>query len=769
MKLAKKILVAMLALALLTSAILFSVNATDTFNAPGIDDIEDILEYYTLEDYLADNYNDGTWTSELVVTDKDWASSTYPRIDVSATTDPTNPDNGVLGVKLPLNKKSGYEMATTNKAQGLTDQLFLTFKIYFEESVVDNLIYELKVGTVDDTGKASGSQFTILRFNFSKRDTALTNGFYYSVWNPTTKAFGADLTAVEGVTPETGKWYDVVISVNAAEDFYSFDIKELDGTSVVSKTLPMEGAEAIWGFNCYGHYNYAKGNKTTAAQYYLDDMEIYEGSYVRYPSRRDEVTTTHLQDIEAIYNAPTTDYETKYRVASVLDYLYNEAGEAFTVGAVVPNAQKYINETYAQAFDNAASKINPAATYDERVAYLDTLAFYDGKLPAAANLNGAAGITADLEAKVIAARAAYAEETATLATVKAQSDAFLALIADYDDTNKDYTYVTEFLTEASDAKYAKRDATYAGIAAANEIYAGLVAKAERMIADVSAFVTAVEKMEAATTFGPLFLAYVDANASYMKYGTAAVINPDLDNATKTGLSDKIAFYESKVDTILATALICDEFNRIIKEATISSYYTTRVAEIAEATEVRAQFGEYEMDYPGLTESVATYETFKAAIDASKNAVEAYINAVNAIATKTTFAEKKAAINAALAFKAEGDVLGAEGVVEANIALTAAEAEINFLEGSSTTLIALVEQIKAATTLAEKRDLIHLANISAANAEDTYTGVTAAKADLATEIAAFEAAVAAANAALESAINNAQAIVSSVGAAIFVEG
>ena len=120
---------------------------------------------------------------------------------------------------------------------------------------------------------------------------------------------------------------------------------------------------------------------------------------------------------------------------------------------------------------------------------------------------------------------------------------------------------------------------------------------------------AVEKMEASTTFGPLFLAYVDANASYMKYGTAAVINPDLDNATKTGLSDKIAFYESKVDTILATALICDEFNRIIKEATISSYYTTLVAEIAEATEVRAQFGEYEMDYPGLTESVAIYEGF----------------------------------------------------------------------------------------------------------------------------------------------------------------
>ena len=87
MKLAKKLLVAMLALALLTSAFLFSVNADNTFNATGINDIEDILEYYTLQDYLADNYNDGTWTESLVVTDKDYTQAQidkngYQLIDV---------------------------------------------------------------------------------------------------------------------------------------------------------------------------------------------------------------------------------------------------------------------------------------------------------------------------------------------------------------------------------------------------------------------------------------------------------------------------------------------------------------------------------------------------------------------------------------------------------------------------------------------------------------------------------------------------------------
>ena len=767
MKLAKKLLVAMLALALLTSVFLFSVNADNTFNATGINDIEDILEYYTLEDYLADNYNNGTWTESLVVTDANWNQTQidkngYQLIDVSAATDPKDSTNGVLGVKLPFNKKSGYTKEAAVKAEGLTDKLLLTFKIYFDESATDNLFYELKVGTVNEKGVASSSQFTILQFNFSKNKNNGVPGFYYSTWDTASQSFGSTVTAVEGVAPQTGMWYDVVITVNAADDIYSFEISDLDGNMIVdSGELSFAGAKAIWGFNCYGQFINTKGDKKGAAQFYLDDMEIYEGSYIRYPSLKDEITTTHLQDLKALYNAAGTDYETKYRIATVLDYLYNEA-ETFAVGGVLPEAYQYINETYAQAFSNAVANIDPNASYNSRVAYLDTVAFYDAKLPAADKLHGAAGITAELEAIIVAAREAYAAEIATLGTVQTQSQAFVNLMNAFDNTNKDYEYIVNYFVAASDEQYVNRQPSYEGVPAANEIYAALQAKVEKIDADIAAFVTAVEKMEASTTFGPLFAAYLEANACYTKYGVDAVINPELDNATKAGLADKVTSYETKVENILATAYICDEFNRIIKEATIASYYTSLVNEITEATEVRAQFGAYEMDYPGIADSVATYEAFKLAIDASENAVQAYITAVNAIATKTTFAEKKAAVIAATALKAAGDVLGAEGVVEANIALTAAEAEINFLEGSSTTLISLVEQIKAAKTLAEKRALIHLANVSAANAEDTYTGVSAAKADLAAEIAAFEAAVAAANGALDAALKSAQALVYSIG-------
>ena len=365
MKLAKKILVAMLALALLASTFLFGATATDTYNAPGIDDVEDILEYYTLEDYLADNYDDGTWTTSLFTKGNTAV--------VGAAKDPTNEENGVLKATLPFNQKAGYtKEETANKLTGLTDKLFLTFKVYFDASADENLFFELKVGTVNEKNQATTSQFTILQFNFASLKGA--KGIYSSTWDPNSQSFGATTTPIEKtnpetgelekVVPETGKWYNVVISVNAADDFYYFDISDLDGNSVAySGILPLEGAKALWGFNCYGQHVNLKA-MTSKANFYLDDMEIYEGSFVRYPSRKAEITTTHLQDLKALYNAPTTDFATQERIANVLAYLYKEA-ESFTVGSVLPEAYQYINETYAKAFDLAAAAINTSATYDE--------------------------------------------------------------------------------------------------------------------------------------------------------------------------------------------------------------------------------------------------------------------------------------------------------------------------------------------------------------------------------------------------------------------
>lgn len=780
MKNVKRILVAMLAFSLLASAFIFSAYAEETnpFHN-GMTAIEDILEYYTLDDYLADNYNDGTWNTELFSHDTDYDHSKttykdYPYLTVETADDPAGSGDKVLAVTLPFNKKAGYNME--DKGNILTDKLFLTFEIYFAEESAQTAIYELKVGTVPEEGRPASTQSSIMKIDLGGKSG--DPSFTYQLWNEDTQKFSTDTAKLEGMIPTTGVWYDIIISFDASDDVYSFNItNKSTGETASTGDLSMKGAAGIWGFNCQGQYSNSSiksaDRKNTKALYYLNDMEIYEGTYVRQPSLKDEITIQHLDDLEAIYTADA-DAATKLRIADVLDFLYGLDADAFTdeVRASMPDAQKFINETYAYEFVTRVAAIDTEAGYYERVEYLaKNVEIFDVKLPEGDALTGLPGIPADTESAIKAARAAYATEIAVLNEIKTHSEGFINYITDYDPANKEYDYIVDVYTTAASDAYTSRYENYEGMADATAIFEGLTAKYDRMVADVAAYIAAVDAIEAATTLGPKFVAYSTAKASYFKYDEAGVINPDLDNSTNATLAASIAYYLENEPQIVADATECDNFNDKILEAKVSSYYTSIVEKLTAATEMLPNVNTaYEADYPGITESIALYNALNEVVAADVDAVTAYTAAVNAIATKTNFYDKKAAVEAALVLKETGDVLGVEGVKELNIELAKAEAEINYLEGNSKSLIALVAELADATTLAERRVLIHSANSFVDIAENTYEGVAAAKTALTAAIEAFNADVNAANGAVASANAVAQSVATTVdGAKIFVEG
>lgn len=769
----------MLALTLMASAFMFSASAEENPFHNGMTAIEDILEYYTLDDYLADNYNNGTWTESLIETDKDYDHSKatykdYPYIAIESADDPAGSGDKVLGVTLPFNKKSGYVMETDDKSV-LTDKLFLTFEIYFAEESAQTAIYELKVGTVPEEGRAANSQFSILKIDLGGKSGE--PAFLYNLWNDETSKFTSDTAKLEGMIPTTGVWYDVVISVNAANDVYSFSItNKSTNETATTGDLSMKGAAGIWGFNCYGKYDNSSIKSAqragTKALYYLNDMEIYEGTYIRQPSNKDANTIQHLKDLDAVYNADA-DAATKLRIADVLDYLYGLDTETFndTVRAAMPNAQKYINETYAAELVARVAAIDSSIGYYERVAYIEeNVAIFDSKLPADDQLTGLPGIPTETETAVKAARVAYNAELEVLDTIKTHSEGFIEYLAAYDATNKAYDYIVEAYTTAASEAYTSRYENYEGMADATAIFEGLTAKHDRMVADVAAYIAAVDAIEAATTLGPKFEAYTTAKAAYFAYGEAGVINPDLDNTTHEELSASIEYYLANEEQIVTDATECDNFNDKMLQAKVSSYYTSLVEKLVAATEMISNVNTaYEADYPGIVDSLALYAALNESVSADKTAVEAYTAAVNAIADKTNFYDKKAAVEAALVLKQTGDVLGIEGVKELNITLAQAEAEINYLEGNSKSLIALVAQIADAKTIAERRVLIVSAKLYVDISEDTYEGVTAAKTALTAAEAAFTADVTAANNAVASANAVAQSVATTVdGAKIFVE-
>ena len=242
----------------------------------------------------------------------------------------------------------------------------------------------------------------------------------------------------------------------------------------------------------------------------------------------------------------------------------------------------------------------------------------------------------------------------------------------------------------------------------------------------------------------------------------AFINPDLDNNTNAELKEAVAYFEENEAATEAKIAECEAFNMAVLKASSSDYYPSFIALIDAADAAYAVIADefdYVKDYKGITadttlvDTVATLDALKAAKEDKMTATDLYIVAVNKIDEASGFYAKREAVKSALALKAAGDNLAVAGVLEANLKLTAAEAEINELQGNSESVITLAEEIENAKTISERRDLIREISKYVDGVADDYEGVTEAVAAYNALIADFEADVAEANAALQSAIKN----------------
>ncbi len=847
MKLTKKILVAVLTLALLASCLMLSTFADDgatgsdvfEFNADGITKIDDLLEYYTCEDYLADAFEevDGEGNHVHITSGDKWDYSQdddytgtqeyYDDLTVGIVDDPSGVDNSVLKSELPYNKKNGYAMKTTSEV--LTDKIFLTMDLYFEDDCNAGLEFSIKVN-YKSNGTIRNNAANLFKFSF-RNTSALDDGskpekvIAYTPWGGA--MFGSKFTAVTGsdgvaIAPKTGVWYSLTLSFNAEDDVYYFELVEEGGeTYKVQFNIP--SAEGALGFlyeakfapsagdtKMCGVYNESTGkitNKNDAeahasnienydtfeegdvrrnckdglcrasigATYYIDNLEIYEGTYTRNPARKDDITEITLVDLENVYLNPVATREDRFLVAEVFGKLYNgvldENGEYIVnpisddIKGTVPNAQTYMNQTFANEIILRAEDIGTTSDYYDRLAYLvDEFEYYNGLLCSNDELASQRenGITEAIEADVIAARNKYVAEIVTLNEIKTHSESFLEAIATYDPDNRNYDDIVAIYTEVTKPDYAKRAIEYAGVAEAEEIYKAIVTKHDTMVKDVATFITAVDKMVefAPTKFGELYAGYVDAHASYTKYHTDAVINPDVDNSSLAELEAAVTTYEELAPEVVTKRDECNYYNNCVTKADIASYYPSLCELLIEADEALAvivdqstdDFDElaYRMDYPGIADSKRTHEALTASLTTIVEASNAYIEAVEAIANATTLAGKQTAIAAANALKADGDNLGVEGVKEANLILTAAEAEVNIAIGNSKTLISIVSKIAEATSLSERKALIREAEKYADGATAEYEGVSAAIVALESAKADFEADVTALNQALANA-------------------
>ncbi len=776
MKFAKRILVAVLAIALLTSMFALSSVAEEDreydYRLGSITMAEQILEYYALDDYLADNYEDGTWNEDILNITK--ASRYVPTYGIAA--DPLNPDNMVLTSSLPRNRTAvGYKLESA-PGELLTDKLIVSARVYFDESATNGLNFKLNAGLQSEIDPSS-RYFDIVKIDMK------TGALTYSGWDDETQIMEADKYTYADFTAVTGVWYDILITFNAEADYYNLIIKNVPDDESEAEVLVNTGNVEIKGATGMAGFNLSVAHTAnSAASFSFDNIEIYEGTTTRSPSYKSENTKIHVEDLVEFYAAETTDYATKLRIADTLFELYSTYSVDISYENTVDSISK-MYETLAAEFIARAGAIDDTLNYAGRAAWIEKIEKYELKLPQNADLATTPGLTPELIEDIIECRNALTAEKASVAIVKEHSENYIDFMTNvYDADNKNYVQMQVWVAELNDEYtedntafagfdtvkypyqtrfYSEFDPTYEGVPELVKEAEAFVAKFNEINANINAFLTHVDSIELSASFGARYTAYVHAFEVYNN----GVIHPAVDNDSHAELKNRIAYYKRTEPSILSKKAECELFISLVEQAQIASYYTVFVEKLDLAV---AAFKDIAIDYENITESVEIYNELRltrAAIEADANA---YIAAVDAIAdAEDDFYAKKEAVALAIELKDAGNVLGYPGVKEANVALSAAEADVNFREFSSTTLISLVAEIESLDSIEKRRELLRLAYNANENAEDTYAGVAEAKAAFEVEMERFTADVKAANDAIVSVTDVAAAIVSAVnGVAIY---
>ncbi len=796
MKFAKKFFVVLMAMALLVTCLAISSSATSEFTA---DNIEDIIEYHLYKTYMIETFED----YEVTVFDEDdeivlngytyvdddrvdikdvfsFSESGKASMDYAIELDGEN--NKVLKVTNTTNNEIDY-VARFNEA---TNKLVVSVRVktsdyVTENNVVNGSMFSIRL-QVDDPASQTNKTQMLSMFSMDCRDTADMKFTFCEYSKSGTDHVYTEGAAVSNITPELDKWYQIDAVFDFAEGEYSVAIESEDGTTGGTGVQSLGTLESANRVRIFMNDVYGKTGTVT----YLDNLFVYQGSFVRDVENKDAAISAAILNLDAMANAAGTSIEDKVKIADVYGKLFdvlNFPGVSGTpnkdkVDAVIASHTAYMNSTYAEALITYVDSLKTLTYYDkikmagqhydnyDTPGYIDRFVewFYENdQMKAEFADPNTGGLTAEEVAEITRVKDLYDAEQDVIKNIEYDSNAFGSLLMGFDPDNKDYNYIKEQYEALS--LFTKRDGTFkyaleneladenikfATIADAEPIYTALGTKKTEIEANVAKFMASVDKMSAEPVpqqgFAALYAAYTESIPAY----NGGVIHKGLDNSTYPGLSAVIALYNMRCAYVEERIAISTEFILIVNAAYASTYYPTIIAQLAAAApylDADIENLSVEFDYAGVTEAKKTYDELQVKVATLVTDSTAYLAAVNAIDMNAAYTALKTAVDAALALEEKGAVLGIEGITEANIKLAEAEAKVKSLEGNSATLIAAVEQLKAAKTLAERRELIFVANAAQAKAEATKEGVAAAKTELASQITKFDADIAAANATL----------------------
>ncbi len=713
MKMSKRIITVILTLAVLITGIALSASAEEVT----VDNYSNVLDYYEEPAIFAFDFsNEGvSYESSLMMTNT-------ARIAKAIVTDANAPGGKYLSLTVsgaPSFGRDNLYFNWNSAADSSVDDFYFDATISADKATTgaqkNYPLIKLIVGdaALDDVANGKSAGVSIASFNFRAGKT-------FSYLQSTLQEDGtyAGKECVTSFVTNPAKWYDISVTYSAAEGKCSITITD---TADASNTITVDDVFVpvadVKNVRLGVHGN--DGGNSNGAILMVSKLLAAGGTVRRDLLTPQQSLENYVLKMCEIFNDDSLTIEQRLDICTVLNKMisYGFTSETEEVNAAVSELRNGGILLYSNELDACM------ASYASLSDYYEKRALVDANLPYADILDSMDISILDSNKQEEVRKVVSDVYDADLTLKKAETDS-LALIEALKDigddiSSKDYSVLKGYYEAVKDLT---PDATYEGVGDLYNIFNTLVAKVEQIELDGDTFISLVNSIN-------------DPDKTFIaKYDIYVILKDSVfTNETYPGVTEALAVYNNDIVPYMELNIgYATNFVNYVAKADYAVYVSAKEEnlDLAESFMNLA-----DPDFAGVAEAKAKYNEIRTFITAEKAKAEAYVNAVAALDGLDGDALVKA-IETALSLQKDGNVLGVDGVTEANIKLNRLVSSRELADKYCEYFIRVVNSIAGAETLSERRALIHEAQLAEGKTNASYSGVSAASDRLEKEISAF---------------------------------
>ncbi len=715
MKMTKRIFIALLIASIVVSIFAFTASADEEV----VVDYSYVLEYFEEPTLIYNDYTDG---------DFDYAPSLLVKRAKTLNAEYVTDENAPGGKYLSLGIASAE-----NKLEVYTDNH--VFVNWSSDTAVDDFILNMTVSG----GKGTGREQNLPRIIIAVGDMEYTDAsvgseegttlaaldykrgaFYYLKAAKDSNGATVGVETKTSFALEEGVWYDVSVSYNV--DLGAATITITDSNDPMN-TYSVDDAYVPYNLiknvrvGAYGEdYGTARGSVIK-----LSSIYALGGLYQRNPNNKQTEVEAILSEMFETFNSEDISTEDMTAICELVKQViaYGFATEDADVQLILDKLGNGIIGFYNGEMQLCAETYKDLPTYTEKRAFVNRCLDYINRI----NKMDLSDVDPELLRSIEENKEKIDRANNHLFDIMDHCYFFMEEVKNAKDC--DLTNYPELVAYLANIEIYAPDPTYPGIEESYNFY-----------------VKMRESADSIKSSGTLFIDTVNvANNSELDINVRADAYRNLDtyyfdNETYPGVTEALAtYYDVLIPGLGVEIDKADNFIKYVNKADYAVYISAKQENI----DVALTYSDCDSTYKGVADSRILLENIQKFVDEQLKNANAYISAVNALDTLSGDA-LLSAIKNAQNLQNKGNVLGVDGVTEANIKLDEIIASIELRDKYCIYFVNSVAAIDKANTTEELYEALAKAKAAETDADPSYEGVKEASAKLASAISDYNKSV-----------------------------